>query len=203
MKKGLLIVEDNPEFQKAALQAFPNAMLARDYCEAMQITKAFESVLTDCFFPYQTGSGHVNLGKDIVDLLEPFATPFQESHTSRALEQTHQLGYSLMKGIAKRTPGVDLHRDFGYKRMMLEEMALDQANQPLGIQIGQYCDQNDIPFALVTSTYHHDSMTEPINRFAANKGWLLVDCPKDYPQYKAQSDFWKDAFERMEWRRKK
>ncbi|MFH1521913.1 MAG: response regulator [archaeon] len=73
MGNKILLVEDNPSYQKIArqyLESQNNSItLAKDYSEAMGILKKlyFNGVITDCFFPEITGSNKINLGKELVN----------------------------------------------------------------------------------------------------------------------------------------
>jgi len=45
-----------------------------------------------------------------------------------------------------------------------------------GVKIGEYALQHQIPFVMVTSTYHHGGKTEPVNQWTRQRGVKLVDC---------------------------
>jgi len=77
----------------------------------------------------------------------------------------------------------------------LMEKALEQSetNQPLGILLAEEFKQRKIPFVLVTSTYHHDNLTQKIHEYVGHQGWKLIDCPPNMENGKATPEFWEKA----------
>jgi len=81
---------------------------------------------------------------------------------------------------------------------LLAALEKDEHNQPLGIKVAEILSERQIPFTLVTSTFHHDSLTQPIQDYAGKRGWSLVDCSQNKPQEKATPEFWLRAFDTLE-----
>lgn len=84
-------------------------------------------------------------------------------------------------------------------QIMLAAMEESEDNQPLGIAFG-----NRIliplrkPFILVTSTYHHDRLTQPIADYATRRNWALIDCKQGKSGDKATIEFWETAYKCLE-----
>ena len=55
-----------------------------------------------------------------------------------------------------------------------------------GTDIAMYAMQHNIPWILVTSTFHHGAKTEPANQFARSCGSEIVDC---HPDFKKGDDY--------------
>ncbi len=55
-----------------------------------------------------------------------------------------------------------------------------------GTDIATYAMQHQIPWVLVTSTFHHGAKTEPANQFARSCGSEIVDC---HPDFKKGDDY--------------
>jgi len=68
----ILLVEDNPRYANAAIQQLrPKVnyvVLVRDYSEAIDSSTNpdLDGMIIDCFFPYKTGSGETDLGRELV-----------------------------------------------------------------------------------------------------------------------------------------
>jgi len=70
-----------------------------------------------------------------------------------------------------------------------------EANQPLGILIGERLKELKIPFVFVTSTYHHDTLTQPVcDYISRNELGSVVDCSHGKEDEKATPEFWRRAF---------
>ncbi len=70
-----------------------------------------------------------------------------------------------------------------------------EANQPLGILIGEKLKDMEIPFVFVTSTYHHDVITQPVCDYISRKNLgSVIDCSPGKEDEKAISEFWERAF---------
>ena len=74
-------------------------------------------------------------------------------------------------------------------------MEKSQDCQPLGIAIAQRASDLGIPFVLVTSTFHHDRLTQPIYEYAERKGWSLID---NVRAEKETVEFWEGGFSSLE-----
>ena len=75
-ERRILLVEDNPDFSKTAKKCLQERAYevrhAQDYVQANAIllaqdTSGFSGVISDCFFPEETGSGKRSLGLALVD----------------------------------------------------------------------------------------------------------------------------------------
>ena len=116
-------------------------------------------------------------------------------HVSRTL------GQGVATAIAQQEPllskyKLEAKRD--YFKSMSDYLNQSEANQPLGISLAENLVFGGKPFVLCTSTYHHDSVTQPIQNYASKKGWTLVDCPQDKPDFKSNSQYWARALEVLE-----
>jgi hypothetical protein len=66
----------------------------------------------------------------------------------------------------------------------------DEANAPLGVAVADLLTEKRVPLVLVTSTNHHDSLTQPIQDYAGKYGWRLEDCSPQDVNGKASPEFW-------------
>jgi hypothetical protein len=71
----------------------------------------------------------------------------------------------------------------------------DPSNQPLGILVAERCEELKIPFVLTTSTFHHDSLTQPIQDYCSKRGWNLIDSSPNRFDEKVTPEFWKRAYD--------
>ena len=68
----ILLVEDNPRYASSAEEYLASrshfVALAKDYSQAIDrlTNPEFDGMITDCFFPENTGSGNTTLGKELV-----------------------------------------------------------------------------------------------------------------------------------------
>ncbi|MBR9704131.1 response regulator [Candidatus Pacearchaeota archaeon] len=102
---------------------------------------------------------------------------------------------------AKNTFGM-IHRDReggfkDYYEEMMKAIDEDSSNQPLGIMVGQKCEEKGIPFVLATSTNHHDILTRPVANYCGRIGWSLIDCMKDCEDDKASPEYWGRVYEEL------
>ena len=72
----ILVVEDNEEFRSAAEQYFASrddieVVYAKDYDEAVSAleSESLDGAIVDFFFPKTTGSGDVEIGRELVERL--------------------------------------------------------------------------------------------------------------------------------------
>lgn len=100
-------------------------------------------------------------------------------------------GSSAAREAAKNQP-----RD--YYGDLMAAIEADPSNQPLGVEVAERLDEKGIPFVLATSTYHHDSLTQPICDYASKRGWSVLDCGLDRPEEKATPEFWRQAYNELE-----
>ncbi len=124
-----------------------------------------------------------------------------QSAVVRALERVSTVvGKEAATLIAKNTFSL-LYREGDardYYDTLRKAMEESETNQPLGLMVADQAHTIDVPLVLVTSTYHHDMLTQPIQNYASARDWELVDCAQGRPDEKATPEFWKRAFERLE-----
>ncbi|MBD3259854.1 response regulator [Candidatus Woesearchaeota archaeon] len=120
-----------------------------------------------------------------------------EDSTFRAIRKVSSTsGKEAATLIAKNTLGMTYQekktpRDFF--GALMKAMKESEANQPLGLLVAERARDLRLPFILATSTYHHDILTQPIQNYAGNNGWALIDCGPDQEDEKATPEFWKRA----------
>ncbi len=73
-----------------------------------------------------------------------------------------------------------------------------EANQPLGILVAEKAAELHHPLVLATSTYHHDSLTQPIQNYASTKGWKLIDCAPNKENDKETPEYWVRVMRELE-----
>ena len=85
-----------------------------------------------------------------------------------------------------------------YYRALEEAIEKSEANQPLGISVARTAQDLGIPFVFVTSTYHHDLLTQPIQNYISLFGWQMIDCSPGRENEKSSPEFWERAFGELE-----
>jgi hypothetical protein len=80
---------------------------------------------------------------------------------------------------------------------MMSALERDEHNQPLGILVAERARDLGLPRVIATSTYHHDSLTQPVQDYCGKIPCQLIDCAKDQPEQKATPEFWIRAFESL------
>jgi hypothetical protein len=83
-------------------------------------------------------------------------------------------------------------------QILLEKIDESESNQPLGIAVAQSVSDLGIPLVLVTSTFHHDTLTQPIQDYVSDKQWKLIDCIPSEKNAKTHPIFWERAFGELE-----
>lgn len=101
----------------------------------------------------------------------------------------------FVKNTFKMTYKEDHTKD--YYRALLDAIEQSEANQPLGIEVAERVTELGLPLVLVTSTYHHDILTQPVQNYASKRGWRLVDCYPDRENEKATPAFWQRAYDAL------
>lgn len=148
----------------------------------------------------------------IIDISDPELRTYARSMASKseesdpmknpivmAIKQVSMLGKETASHIAKDTlgkvygPSKDAFRD--YYDALRKGMELNESNQALGILVAEEAEKTKIPFVLATSTYHHDSMTQPIQNYCQLKKWVLFDSSPDNLNEKVSPEFWGRAYE--------
>ena len=123
----------------------------------------------------------------------------EKNHTFKAVERASRvvgkpaatiIARNSIKTIFSQTP--PSYKD--YYTILRQAMQQDPSNQPLGILVAEEAKQRRIPLVMVTSTYHHDTLTQPIANYCSRRGCPLIDCYKDSPHHKATPEFWERAY---------
>src|SRR3989344_3062461 len=104
----ILVVEDNESYRFAAADYFQrqgvNADFAIDYKQATSLLSGntrYSGAIVDCFFPYETGSGNIDIGRQIFRkiLPESYRSIFDRVGQYVYLEETPEL-YNLVTNYA-------------------------------------------------------------------------------------------------------
>ncbi len=238
----ILLVEDNPNYASAAQQYLISrgldVTLARDYTQAVGKleTSLFDGVITDCFFPEDTGTDKRDIGNSLVekmalldlrevkrveglkvlgqyiDLEEPALRKYAiqlsdnygdltESSITNAIVSTHKLGGKEFASEVARNVFGELYGHLPppqeYYQALQSAIVESESNQPLGILIAERAAELGIPFVLATSTYHHDTLTQPIQDYATRNRWSLVDCEHGKEDEKATQGFWEKTVQAL------
>ena len=127
---------------------------------------------------FMAGNNHDSL----IDVIRKMGETFQP------VLMTH-----FVKNAMRGTYREEQARD--YYKALNEAMEQSEANQPLGVDVAEFAETLGVPFVLVTSTYHHDMLTQPIQDYAMRKHWRLIDCDKGREDQKATPQFWQKAYE--------
>ncbi|MEA3429920.1 MAG: response regulator [Nanoarchaeota archaeon] len=204
----ILLVEDNPEFKKAAEEFFKTRNIevdyVSDYKQAMQLLKinTYGGIITDCFFPAETGSEDRKLGYQVLEDLTKDTKISKDTPVSKAmikvLDTLGAEGETRKKVgelLAKNAHLPNFFSAIGYKEAMRMAIQESASNQPLGVLIAEEARSRGLPFVIATSTYHHDHLTQVIS---TKYGRHLVDCDKDKPGQKASPTFWEKAYTTLE-----
>jgi hypothetical protein len=126
---------------------------------------------------------------------------FARSPIALAIKQVSMLGKEVATHIFKNTLQGSYHKDRAakdYYGAIAKAMVAHESNQPLGILVAEQAEEARIPFVLVTSTFHHDLLTQPIVDYAGRRGWPLIDCAQGNENEKATPQFWERAFSVLE-----
>lgn len=126
-----------------------------------------------------------------------------KSYVFKAIRQISELGLDkeATNRIAKNSLGLVFRENrapkdhYGALMKAIEE---SEANQPLGLLVAEKTAELGLPLILTTSTNHHDMLTQPVQDYASNKGWKLVDCGPNKEDDKASSEFWERVFGELE-----
>lgn len=208
--RRILVVEDNPSYQKAALKflgddpkvAFrTNSIHSPDYETAITALKEHEldGALIDCFFPRKRDSNDISLGYQALEELKRVCPKrFERSVLTKAVEQSRAMFGEQLTRFFCENIGVNPSRHTDYYKVIERAMQQNPSNQLLGILVAEEAKQKGIPFVMVTSTYHHDNLTQPIQDYCNKRGWTLFDCPQNQPNQKATPKFWKRAYDILE-----
>lgn len=157
---------------------------------------------------------YVELDDELGPLVRAFAytqiDSDQEPSQSNMLLAVKQVNQTTNKAattiIAKKTfkaaYGKQASRYKDYYSALEKAMEEDEANQPLGILVGEKAEELEMPFILATSTYHHDILTQPVHNYIIGRGWGFVDCGSGQEDKKATIEFWERAFNALQERAK-
>jgi CheY-like chemotaxis protein len=212
----ILIIEDQQKYRDAASQCFSSRKdvsvdFAVDYDEAMQkLGKGkYSGILTDCFFPKKTGSGDKSAGtKALLEMMADTAEKAAEhlwEGEGPELVKTYQTMAEqwrswdfpdLPKSISLLIDTTDPLSHFkGYKGLYDVIKSGPEDQQPLGTLIVREAEKKGIPCLIVTSTYHHDKLTQPISSLLYDK-MLDVDYWSKKDE-KATPEFWEKAYQKL------
>lgn len=153
---------------------------------------------------------YVNINDETLGpMIKAFAYENQEGTENPIFKAIERVGSSLGKEVATKiaTNSLSLiytpsHLANSNKNKRPDyygelERALEKSenNQPLGILIGEKIKDIGIPFVFVTSTHHHDTLTQPVcDYISRNKLGSVIDCSPGKENEKATPEFWKRAF---------
>ncbi len=198
---SILLVEDNTEYAAAAQRMLQgrafNVVHARDYIESLDRlqTGGINGALIDCFFPEMIGTGKRDTGYEAVRKMAA-ADPRRDNTVAHAFAHiSATLGVEVADFVAEKNPEA---RRYAPYQILEQAVRRDEANQPLGILIGEQAEALGIPFVLATSTNHHDELTQPIQNYAGRRGWKLVDCSPGSEQDKTNEAYWQRAMGELE-----
>ncbi|MBI4163638.1 MAG: response regulator [Candidatus Aenigmarchaeota archaeon] len=120
----------------------------------------------------------------------------------KAVEQVFKAGGRPVATLAfKNTLELAYREDRSprnYYGTLMKAIEESEANQPLGILVAERADELALPFVLATSTSHHDLLTQPVQNYASDRRWTLVDCGPNREDDKASAEFWERAFRELE-----
>ena len=118
-----------------------------------------------------------------------------------AIQKISMLGKDAVTLLTKNAIGM-IYRESqtqpDYYGALLKAIEESEANQPLGLLIAQRAAELRLPFVLATSTYHHDLLTQPVQDYASQRGWRLVDCMPNGENGKASPVYWERVRSELE-----
>lgn len=218
----ILFVEDNNAAQKLIMDVFgdQDITIAGDYVTATnQLNHGkFDLVVTDIFFPQETGSGKKELAKELEDRLvacqdqelrawvrssrrnflkmEKFLKDknimIKGNKKTRLLEEKEDIKKTV-SWIKKTKEGIE-----GWATSPKEDL------QPLGILVAERCEREGIPFRMASSLYHHSKMVQAVCDFARSCHWpeIFDLCDEEYVWDDSQNNpkesrlFWEELRKR-------
>ena len=191
---GRLVFEEMAKSDPAEMEARDLLSRVEDYVDVTDRTiRKYVKVMTR-WVPNKEEFIDPSTGKE----LDPFVYLSREFGSVFTKQQlTNYFKEGLRKIFEEKDRHYGAWGDDLYQ-VLLDEMEKSEDCQPLGIAVAQQMNDTEVPFVLVTSTFHHDKLTEPIQKYASRKGWELIDCEPDRSDDKATVGFWNRAFKRLE-----
>jgi hypothetical protein len=193
MKKSVLFVEDNAVAQSLITEVFGgdySVEIAGDYVSAMAKLDQgqFDLVITDVFFPQETGSGKREFAGKLAYRLRAFC---YESNVREAMEFVNRAFCpGKMEVIAKEYGWEELaERMEGNLEFALENIkgsaeairgidvwvkSADEADQPLGVLIAEECERRGLKFRMASSLFHHSDKVQALCDFARGHKWPSI-----------------------------
>ncbi|MCK4351841.1 hypothetical protein KAW65_00345 [candidate division WOR-3 bacterium] len=193
----ILLVEDRPEYQKAAIKGLEKAGLkgkvvvetAKDYDEAMKLIEKgeknpkekFDCIVTDLLFPERTGSGDHTLGIGVTERIrETIESSNLRDVEDRGVRENvmSDLG-ELEKAVGGEKYGIhapimrwEAEREGrGTEKRSIFKSA--EAVQPLGVLIVEKAKEMGLPYVIVTSGHGaHNDVTTPISFYLKVRGLI-------------------------------
>lgn len=200
----ILIVEDVSAFARVAESSISrlgnDVVMARDYRDAIErlLIHKPDGVITDVFFPSIWGLGIKKMGYIAVEKMRSSSGLIRDSPVTKAITKVGDLlGLEAAKIIAK-TAHVDFRANVDMYWALEKAIEQSEANQPLGIIVAETAKTLNTPFVLVTSTYHHDILTQPVQDYVTARGWRLIDCVPGNEDTKTSPRFWETAYRALE-----
>lgn len=185
----ILFVEDNTFAQTLIAEVFGgefNIEIAGDFVTAMENLNQvqFDLVVTDIFFPQETGTGKKELAGELAERLRIFCLKKGVNDFFRMLD-----GNAVVKKFIKENPekaeyafkqveimGRQLNNIPKGQRKAIEGIiswisSQDEEEQPLGILIAEECERRSLKFRMASSLFHHNDKLEAVNQFVSSRGW--------------------------------
>ncbi|HRZ95010.1 MAG TPA: response regulator [Candidatus Moranbacteria bacterium] len=188
MKKSILFVEDNAIAQSLISEVFGTENqieITGDYATAMEKLSQgqYDLVITDIFFPQETGTGKKEMAGELAERLKNFVkekgienffeTLEEALFNKEFIEDEKKLTYKLKyvkNEIRHITYCVEkAERIAGAVDSWLSSQ--DEADQPLGILVAEECEKRGLKFRMASSLFHHNDKLEAINQFVSSKKW--------------------------------
>jgi|GEM_PF-3826399 len=189
MKKTILFIEDNVIAQALIAEVFggEEITICGDYVAAMEKLSQdqYGLVITDIFFPQETGTGKKELSGELAERLRSFC---QKKGINDFFEKIVEV-LSIKEYIEEDAMN-DLSYAFEQSEIEAEEIenvmvcqkraitgidswlsSKDETDQPLGVLIAEECEKRSLKFRMASSLFHHNDKLEAINQFVNSKKW--------------------------------
>lgn len=92
------------------------------------------------------------------------------------------------------SPDKDYERTREKIDAMMDGIRKSPANQPLGVLICEKAEEKNLPFIMVTSTYHHDILTDLVCVLQRNRKWPEIVDNREGNLLKSTRAFWERAY---------
>lgn len=186
--KKLLFVEDNAVAQSLIAEVFGDDQIdiAGDYVTAMEKLNQgqYDLVVTDIFFPQETGTGKKELAEGLAERLRSFcqekaiSTFLQKESTmisvvKEARERRFDNEYviSKMRWLARQIGSIPARLEIVLAGINSWLSSQDETDQPLGILIAEECEKRGLKFRMASSLFHHNDKLEAANQLVNSKQW--------------------------------